>query len=152
VRRLRLSARRDVRVRGRSPYVADVRRPHTKYAIGTAPSELINDTAAAHFAFEPRTSFDGRRARSTKAAILSAPSIALATTINRRVRGSRSSHFLRPFIRQIVGGDDPGGRFEHEGVALSGSLRAQPILLHTREVPGSIPGAPIRRKPRPGSH
>src|SRR5262249_8178138 len=114
VRRLRLSARRDVRVRGRSPYVADVRRPHTKYAIGTAPSELINDTAAAHFAFEPRTSFDGRRARSIKAAILSAPSIALVTTVSRRVRGSRSSHFLRPFIRQIVCGDDPGGRFERE--------------------------------------
>ena len=75
-------------------YVAGLRRPHAKYAIGTAPNALINDTAAAHPAFEPRTSAEGRRERSTSAAILSAPSIALAVTISLRVRGSSSFHFF----------------------------------------------------------
>jgi hypothetical protein len=51
-------------------------------------------TAAAHLAFEPRTSLEGRRARSIRAAILSAPSMTQAPTIRRRVRGPSSSHFL----------------------------------------------------------
>ena len=70
------------------------RRPRTKYAIGTAPRELMNVTATAHLTFEPRTSLAGRRARSTRAALLSTPSMVPATTISRRVRGERSLHFF----------------------------------------------------------
>src|SRR5215470_7314762 len=82
--------------RGRAlvTHVAGLRRPHAKYAIGTTPNALINDTAAAHPFFEPRTSSEGRRERSTNAAILSTPSIALAATINLRVRGSSSFHLF----------------------------------------------------------
>jgi hypothetical protein len=69
-------------------------RPQAKYAIGTAPKELTNVTAVAQPVFEPRTSLEGRRARSIRAATLSTPSRAPATTIRRRVRGSSSLHFL----------------------------------------------------------
>ena len=71
-----------------------LRRPQAKYAIGTTPSELISVTAAAHLALEPRTSLAGRRTRSIRAATLSRPSMRLAKTISRRVRGERSFHFF----------------------------------------------------------
>src|SRR5450759_225652 len=50
--------------------------------------------AIAHRAFEPRTSAEGRRPRSIRAAILSTPSKAPLATISRRTRGSSSLHLF----------------------------------------------------------
>src|SRR5664279_1999763 len=61
---------------------------------GTAPAELISVMAAAHRAFEPRTSDEGRRPRSIRAAILSTPSKAPLTTTSRRTRGPSSFHLF----------------------------------------------------------
>ena len=81
----------------------------------------MNVTAAAHLTFEPRTSLAGRRARSIRAATLSAPSMALAKTISRRVRGERSFHFFLLTIGSLTG--------------LTGWSR---VLMSQREPVGSV--------------
>jgi len=58
--------------------------------MGTAPSELTNATARAHFTFDPRISLAGRRLMSINARTLRIPSAVPAAMTSRRVRGLRS--------------------------------------------------------------
>ena len=60
--------------------------------MGTAPAEFASEIAAAHRAFEPRTSAGDLRPRSNRAAILSTASMTPVMTISRRTRGARSFH------------------------------------------------------------
>ena len=66
------------------------------------PTELISTSATAHRAFDPRTSVFGRRARSTKAAILSTPSTAPVTTMSRRFRWLNSLHLVPATLRILA--------------------------------------------------
>src|SRR5664280_2468936 len=139
---------------------------------GTAPAELISVMAAAHRAFEPRTSDEGRRPRSIRAAILSTPSKAPLTTTSRRTRGPSSFHlFLATrtpcaVISPAASGparDPARDPFADDSVGQAGGRgvqRGHPLVAHAAggrtdvEVQPVLGGLalrhPLEEQPRPG--